>query len=373
MSKIAILYPYEHMKAMEKDDAIKAFLSGPDNIGNKIYLDVLKEVFPDAELIAPETLVNSPVFVRDTYQKILFPMSNMLSPYYKSPLAEIVEKYDMDIVLISIGVQAPLNTDINNLPISHDALSLIRSSYGKGNIIGARGDHTFSILNNYGIESKIIGCPSLLAIDKIRSPDPDNICVNATLSGHHRSETAEIMAFAVGRAKGYALQDEARIIRDVFRINLEEINFSEEHSLYVRDLENKLFDYGYYNNGKYHWGDVRDFFLKNAFFHIEVKNWIDDLAKFGLSVGMRMHGNVAALMSGTPAIFVPCDLRTQELISYHDLPHMDRIDESTSQKDIIDCAQYGKFHEKQRGKRKDFMEFSERVGLSDYVSKLIFN
>jgi hypothetical protein len=41
VKKIGLLYPYAEMGRMERDESIKLFLAGPDNIGNKVYLDFL--------------------------------------------------------------------------------------------------------------------------------------------------------------------------------------------------------------------------------------------------------------------------------------------------------------------------------------------
>jgi hypothetical protein len=63
----------------------------------------------------------------------------------------------------------------------------------------------------------------------------------------------------------------------------------------------------------FHRGQVR--------FYVEPWPWIDDLRSVEFSFGTRIHGNIAALLAGTPAYVFAHDSRTLELARYFEIPH----------------------------------------------------
>ena len=56
-------------------------------------------------------------------------------------------------------------------------------------------------------------------------------------------------------------------------------------------------------------------------FFLDPKTWFDHLAQYDFSFGTRIHGNIAALLAGTPAVLLAHDSRTLELADYHQIPH----------------------------------------------------
>jgi len=56
-------------------------------------------------------------------------------------------------------------------------------------------------------------------------------------------------------------------------------------------------------------------------FFLDPKTWFDHLARYDFSFGTRIHGNIAALLAGTPALLLAHDSRTLELAEYHEIPH----------------------------------------------------
>jgi hypothetical protein len=56
-------------------------------------------------------------------------------------------------------------------------------------------------------------------------------------------------------------------------------------------------------------------------FFLDPSTWFDHLAQYDFSFGTRIHGNIAALLAGTPALLLAHDSRTLELAEYHEIPH----------------------------------------------------
>ena len=54
---------------------------------------------------------------------------------------------------------------------------------------------------------------------------------------------------------------------------------------------------------------------------VNVPSWLEHLAGFDFSYGTRIHGNIAAILAGTPAYVLAHDSRTAELADFHAIPH----------------------------------------------------
>jgi hypothetical protein len=56
-------------------------------------------------------------------------------------------------------------------------------------------------------------------------------------------------------------------------------------------------------------------------FFLDPQTWFEHLAQYDFSFGSRIHGNIAALLAGTPALLLAHDARTLELAEYHEIPY----------------------------------------------------
>lgn len=56
-----------------------------------------------------------------------------------------------------------------------------------------------------------------------------------------------------------------------------------------------------------------------------------------LSVGMKIHGTIAAILAGTPSLLVACDSSTRELAEYHNIQYVPsyKITEEFDLEDLI--------------------------------------
>lgn len=366
--KIALLYSYGVFDNLTEEQARIVFLRGPDNIGNLVYLEVIRALFKDIDLISAADLMNDPVMVREKYFKILLPFSNMLSPYFSTPLCRVIHDFELPIILFSIGVQAPLEANISDIVLSADSLALLNYCNSSKSLIGVRGALSQELLYKYKIKSKVVGCPSFSQVPFFSVDRFERVVVNSTLSGHHRDLSSGVISFGIKNNASYALQDEGRLIADRYDIKQEEIGFSEPDSAYAKDFDNILFDYGYYNDGVYEWGAQRDWFRNNSFFLTSYSNWISKIKKFDVSIGTRIHGNALALLNGIPALFVPCDLRCLELCQYHMLPTVESVNSDRKLRDVATLINYEAFFENLSYVKNNLLDYWCEVGISDYLN-----
>lgn len=101
-------------------------------------------------------------------------------------------------------------------------------------------------------------------------------------------------------------------------------------------------------------------------FFIDPTTWIDHLGTRDFVFGTRIHGNVAALMAGTPAVGLPWDSRTTELCEYHSIPHRRATREVMAVADaaeLYDEADFGPFNAGRARRRAELVAFLGRNGL----------
>lgn len=72
--------------------------------------------------------------------------------------------------------------------------------------------------------------------------------------------------------------------------------------------------------------EFRGFVATRMRLYYNVDQWMEDSARVDFSIGLRLHGNMAAWQSGTPAIWVYHDSRTRELAETMALPNLSHTD-----------------------------------------------
>lgn len=365
MKKIALLYSYREIVQAEHRDAVRLFLQGPDNIGNLVYLTVLKELFSDIALVSSQDIVLRASEIAAEYATVLLPFSNMLSPYFSSGIVSPIIAKRVPITLFSIGIQVPLGANAEHMPISTDAEALLRYASTLDSPIGVRGAISQGVLQRYGIKSTVVGCPTFSAVNTLRRISGSAFTINATLSGYHRQLTSDILEFGRANNFTYGLQDETRIIADIYNFTRHDIINAD--SIYTARFKNLLFDYGYYNNDPATWEQTREWLHQRAFFKTTYHSWSSHLTKFDFAIGMRIHGNAIAMLSGVPALFVPCDQRTMELCQYHSLPFVEHVTADADPFALAAAVDYDEFFERQCDTKKTLSDFWESAHLTNYL------
>lgn len=99
---------------------------------------------------------------------------------------------------------------------------------------------------------------------------------------------------------------------------------------------------------------------------INVPSWFDYLSQKELSFGSRIHGNIAALLAGTPAYVIVSDYRISELVRYHNIPHINYQDlkEDDTIFSLYDRADYTRLQEGHRERFENYKSFLEENGLA---------
>ena len=101
-------------------------------------------------------------------------------------------------------------------------------------------------------------------------------------------------------------------------------------------------------------------------FFVDPWPWIEDLRGVDFAFGTRIHGNIAALLAGTPAFVLAHDSRTLELARYFEIPHrrMTDVPPDTDAAELYAEADYGALMRGHAARFATFSAFLARHGLS---------
>jgi hypothetical protein len=100
-------------------------------------------------------------------------------------------------------------------------------------------------------------------------------------------------------------------------------------------------------------------------FFVDPWPWIDYLRGKDFSFGTRIHGNIAALLAGTPAVVLAHDSRTLELARYFEIPHrlMRDLPPDIDAADLYAEADFSGFNSGHAARWARFEAFLHRHGL----------
>jgi hypothetical protein len=101
-------------------------------------------------------------------------------------------------------------------------------------------------------------------------------------------------------------------------------------------------------------------------FPLDPRTWVDYLRDFQFVFGTRIHGTVASILAGTPALLLAHDSRTLELADYHHIPYrrIDQVTADTDANELYGDVDYTEFHAHTPDTFARFAAFLEKNGLS---------
>ncbi|MFJ1804979.1 MULTISPECIES: polysaccharide pyruvyl transferase family protein [unclassified Streptomyces] len=289
------------------------------NSGNLIFSDAAHKILttPDTEVVSNgmRTDVNAAARINEEYDAFVVPLANAFRPTFEQPLkrlTRLIGKLKIPVVVMGVGAQAPLDQDPTRLKAMEPTVRAFCSAVLEHSAsIGVRGEFTEKYLTDMGFRDvEVIGCPSMfmhgdrLTVEKRAAAltADSRIAVNGShtavrTGGLHRIITRTHAHYPNLRYIGQNLTDARQLHwRDVDSPagRMTQMPTHPDHPMYREDK-------------------VR--------VYIDPVTWIDDLKEYDFSFGGRIHGNIAALLAGTPASVLAFDSRTLELCRYFEIPH----------------------------------------------------
>jgi hypothetical protein len=266
--------------------------------------------------------------LRETIDVLMIPAANQLNPAWDCGwLANLIERLDKPVVIVGLGAQSKIGQDTDIiLPPGTERYVKVLSE--RARVIGVRGATTQNLLARYGVTNTIItGCPSNFirpglvgediaqrlgaTIAKAKAGEP--LALNylfGTMEDYTRDAERTLYGILGPVARRIIYQTNAKILRylntgtpdDAARSFLGwEAGVLKEKGGAAQHIQRV--------------GEKGCFFM-------DAKTWIDAVASDDASIGMRIHGAVAALQGGSLGVCVAFDARTQELVDTMGYPYI---------------------------------------------------
>lgn len=264
-----------------------------------------------------------PEWANRCFDVVVIPAANWLHPAFDfTSLVESVERLTIPVVLIGLGAQADEGQTAS--AVSPTALKLVQLVAERSALVGVRGEMTAEVLKRCGIDNiHITGCPSFYfnagrQIPILKRLEPRRIIVAGTRYFLPSDQAAEIdrrqqgiYRLAYSEGLDLLLQSERPEI-DWMLAGSERCAESGGDD----DLPMRVADYYGAADPK----SIQRFVQKHARAYLDVDQWISGMCAYDCYVGSRIHGAIAALLAGIPALLLTHDARTSELAAFGAIP-----------------------------------------------------
>jgi hypothetical protein len=288
------------------------------NTGNLVFSQAVYRLLSthDADLQASGLANSRPRSVNARFDHVVVPLANAFRPAYVQSLhglSAVIENLTVPVTVVGVGAQASLEGARRATDAVGEATKrFVSAVLDRSPSIGVRGEFTRDFLRSLGFGDehvRVIGCPSMFMYG------PDLRIERKVESVTHESPIAFNISPYVKATGPMSLRLAAEYPNLVYMAQN------------VQTLELML--YGEYPGNK---GAMvkagapvtlqHPLIRQNRVrFFLDPKTWFEHLATYDFSFGTRIHGNIASLLGGTPAVLLAHDARTLELAEYHHIPY----------------------------------------------------
>jgi hypothetical protein len=334
------------------------------NSGNLIFSDAAHKILstPGTEVVSNgiATDVSAAGRINEEYDVFVVPLANAFRPSFEASLqrlTRLIGKLRIPVVVLGVGAQTGVTYDPSRLKAMEPTVRAFCSAVlERSASIGVRGEFTERYLRDMGFRDvEVIGCPSMfLNGDRLTVEKKAGALTPASRIAVNGSHTAVRAGLHRIITRAHARYPNLCYIGQ---------NLTDAKQLHWRDTDSPAGritqmpthpDHPMYREGK-----VR--------VYVDPVTWIDDLRGFDYSFGSRIHGNIAALLAGTPATVLAFDSRTLELCRYFEIPHqrLDRTPEDTDPAELYERADFGALTGNHRERFDRFVRFLDKNGLQN--------
>ena len=281
----------------------------------------------------------------------VFPLANAFrSGFNLKLLTDAIKRLKIPCVVVGCGLQAA-SADLieQGFPFDDDVRAFVSAVLDKSAMIGLRGEYTAEYLKRLGFVPErhftVIGCPALfLNGPQLPSPRLTPISADTRMSINlRRIQPAALNALMVRTKRDYP--DYHLVLQEQRGLSM--LAFGTLGGLPYPS-----------RRGLFPWfAGQRDVKQGRVVGFTDVRSWLDYMQNIDYSFGSRLHGNIAAVVSGTPAFVFTSDTRTEEVCRYANIANMP-VGALQSGMDIRQVLERADFNAVLRGYSQRFAHFT---------------
>lgn len=333
-----------------------------DNSGNLLFVDSVYDGLKDPASIPMHSLFADRVLPGK--EAVIMPAANWLickqdQEQMKQGI-KLMEKMNVPVTCAGLGAQSRTSTETpsslaRDLP--KETIRFVHILSERATTIGVRGAFTAQVLEELGVHNwRIIGCPSCFwALDgkpeKVKAPTADKPLIHVTSGNRHESHLVDM---GMDADAGWVMQMLTELPQLSEGAALDDPSLPYPPERRYPKLAHSL-------------EDLRAYMMRRARVFDNMKDWQDYHREegFTFAAGTRFHGNMLALRSGIPTLWITHDSRTSELTETLHLPHVSyaELDQARSLADLIPYCDYSDFYANIGRLTRNYVEFLEENGL----------
>lgn len=298
----------------------------------------------------------------ERYDCAVIPLADAFRADFRPKLRELtrfLRGVNFPCCIVGVGLRAKRREEIAaGFAFDEDVRAFVSAALERSALLGLRGEYTAEYLQRLGFMPErhftVIGCPSAYMRGEKCAP----LRVKAAdqlrrVSVNLKPGLSEQVNGFVGRGMA-AFEDVYFICQNLYE--LWELYFPYRRSARTRARFPEAYPLRR-EHPLWQQGHVLAF--------LRAADWMRFMEGMDFSFGSRIHGNMAALISGTPALAAVSDTRVRELAEYHGMPYVP-ASELTPKSDVLELyakADFSAFERKYAANFAHYIDFLNANGL----------
>ena len=330
------------------------------NSGNLLFLEAAYRLLDTRETeITPDRQAAHKMgaaYINEHFDVYVVTLANAFRPSFEQSLqrlTDVIEGLTIPVVVLGVGLQANLPFDLETpRPFDGTVKAFVKAVLDHSSSIGVRGEYTHDYVRWLGFRDvEVIGCPSMflhgrdLLVTK-RTPTLER---DARITMNITPRVREMEPLVRSHLERYP--NLRYIAQD--RPALQLMLWGEDPATAGQTSPMPIHvSHPFYRDRK-------------ALFFVDPWPWLEYMRGVDFTFGTRIHGNIAALLGGSPAYVLAHDTRTLELARYFQIPHraVTGLPPGTDAAELYAGSDYGPMMAGQAERFRIFLDYVERHGL----------